>query len=136
LYLRHSIRRKNGTTHTYWRLVRSVRRGGKVVQETVAQLGELDAQGRANARLLAQQIMGGGQQRELFEAPAAADHCVTVRLDRVSVERARSFGGVWLGWTLWRALRLDEVCAELLPAGPRSDPVGADGGGVGNRAAD
>ena len=48
LYLRHSIRRKNGTTHTYWRLVRSVRRGGKVVQETVAQLGELDAQGRAS----------------------------------------------------------------------------------------
>jgi hypothetical protein len=51
LYLRHSIRRKNGTTHTYWRLVRSVRRGGKVVQETVAQLDELDAQGRASARL-------------------------------------------------------------------------------------
>jgi len=35
-----------------------VRRDGKVVQETVAQLGELDAAGRANARLLAQQITG------------------------------------------------------------------------------
>ena len=58
MYLRHSVRRKNGKQHTYWRLVRSVRRGGKVVQETVAQLGELDAAGRANARLLAQQITG------------------------------------------------------------------------------
>jgi hypothetical protein len=36
LYLRHAVRRKDGKAHTYWRLVRSVRRGGKVVQETVA----------------------------------------------------------------------------------------------------
>jgi hypothetical protein len=43
LYLRHSVRRKNGKQHTYWRLARSVR--AKVVQETVAQLGELDARG-------------------------------------------------------------------------------------------
>ena len=122
LYLRHSIRRKNGTTHTYWRLVRSVRRGGKVVQETVAQLGELDAQGRASARLLAQQIMGAGQQRELFEAAALAEHSVAVRLDQVGLERARSFGGVWLVWTLWRALRLDQVCGELLAAGREAIP--------------
>jgi hypothetical protein len=46
VYLRHSKVRKDGKTHTYWRLVRSVRRNGKVVQETVVQLGELDAQGR------------------------------------------------------------------------------------------
>jgi len=58
MYLRHSTRRKDGKTHTYWRLVRSVRRGGKVVQETVAQLGELDAQGRANARDLAFAMTG------------------------------------------------------------------------------
>ena len=53
MYLRHTTVRKNGKTHSYWRLVRSVRRGRKVVQETVAQLGELDAQGRARARSLA-----------------------------------------------------------------------------------
>jgi hypothetical protein len=40
VYLRHTTRRKDGKSHVYWRLVRSVRRGGKVVQETVAQLGE------------------------------------------------------------------------------------------------
>ena len=43
MYLRHSVVRKDGKSHVYWRLVRSVRRNGKVVQETVAQLGELDA---------------------------------------------------------------------------------------------
>ena len=46
MYLRHSTVRKGGKTHTYWRLVRSVREGRKVRQETVAYLGELDAQGR------------------------------------------------------------------------------------------
>jgi hypothetical protein len=44
--LRHSVRRKDGKVHVYWRLVRSVRRNGKVVQETVAQLGELNAKDR------------------------------------------------------------------------------------------
>jgi hypothetical protein len=67
VYLRHSTIRKNGKTHTYWRLVRSVRRGGKVRQETVAQLGELDARGRARAKGLARQITGGAEQQDLFE---------------------------------------------------------------------
>lgn len=123
MYLRHSVRRKNGKQHSYWRLVRSVRRGGKVVQETVAQLGELDAEGRANARLLAQQITGSAQQqRELFEAALPEPQRVAVRLDRVCIERARWFGGVWLGWKLWRALKLDELCAELMPEGREAVP--------------
>src|SRR2546426_8939221 len=47
MYLRHTTRRKDGKVHRYWQLVRSVRVGRKVVQQTVAHLGELDAQGRA-----------------------------------------------------------------------------------------
>jgi transposase len=117
VYLRHTVVRKGGRTHTYWRLVRSVRRGGKVVQETVAQLGELDAEGRASARLLARQLLGAGQQRELFEDPGGGEQRITVRLDQVRVERARAFGGVWLGCTVWNALKLDELCAELMPPG-------------------
>ena len=117
MYLRHSVRRKNGKQHTYWRLVRALRRGGKVVQETVAQLGELDAEGRAHARLLAQRMTGTDQQRELFEPAASEEQRIVVRLDRVCIERGRSFGGVWLGWKLWRALKLDELCAELMPEG-------------------
>jgi hypothetical protein len=116
VYLRHSTVRKAGKSHTYWRLVRSVRNGRKVRQETVAHLGELDAQGRANARALARHITGGAEQRELFE-DRPAPTTVEVRLDRVRIERARSFGDVWLGWTLWRALRLDEVCAEHMAVG-------------------
>jgi transposase len=122
VYLRHTVVRKGGRTHTYWRLVRSVRRGGKVRQETVAQLGELDRAGRARARLLAQEITGRADQRELFEQPPGGEETVAVRLKGVRVERGRAFGDVWLGWRLWRALRLDELCAELLPAGREAVP--------------
>ncbi len=51
MYLRHTTHTKNGKTLVYWRLVRSVRHGRKVVQETVAQLGEMDAEGRARCCL-------------------------------------------------------------------------------------
>jgi transposase len=117
VYLRHTTRRKNGKTHTYWRLVRSVRRGRKVIQETVAHLGELDAQGRAGAAALARGIWGDAatlSQRGLFE-DASAGAAVAVKLDQIRLERSRSFGAVWLGWTLWRALKLDELCSALMP---------------------
>lgn len=116
MYLRHSRRCKDGKSHVYWRLVRSVRRGRKVVQETVAQLGELDAEGRARAEALAQSIAGHGSdvsQGQLFDGsePSGA---VAVKLDGVRLERSRSFGAVWLGWILWRALKLDDLLGELL----------------------
>ena len=117
MYLRHSTVRKDGKTHTYWRLVRSVRRNGKVFQETVAQLGELDAEGRAKAKALARQITGRGDQRELFEPAGLEDTPVPVQLKGLRLERGRAFGDVWLGWTLWRALRLDALCDELLERG-------------------
>jgi transposase len=116
VYLRHSTVRKDGKTHTYWRLVRSVRCGSKVRQETVAQLGELDAQGRASAQALARQMTGRAEQYELFE-DRPTPTSVEVRLDRVRIERARNFGDVWLAWTLWRALGLDAVCAEQMTNG-------------------
>jgi len=117
VYLRHTTRFKDGKAHTYWRLVRTVRHGSKVVQETVAQLGELDAEGRAKAKALARSITGRSadeRQRDLFEAPVTP---VAVQLDRVRIERGRVFGAVWLGWELWRALKFDELLQDLLPAG-------------------
>ena len=38
------------------------------------------------------------------------------------MERGRTFGDVWLGWTLWRALKLDEVLARLMPEGREAVP--------------
>jgi transposase len=119
MYLRHTTRRKDGKTHVYWQLVRSVRRGRKVLQETVAHLGELDAEGRARAAKLARSITGdggGGTQGRLFAADASLD-AVPIKLGKVRLERSRSFGTVWLGWILWRSLKLDELCAGLMPEG-------------------
>ena len=122
MYLRHTTRKKDGKMHTYWQLVRSVRRGTKVVQETVAQLGELDAAGRASARQLAQRMTGRSvEQQELFE-PRVEAETVPIQLDRVRLERSRSFGEVYLGWTLWRGLELDRVVGELLPSGREQVP--------------
>jgi transposase len=116
VYLRHTTRRKDGKRHVYWQLVRSVRRGRKVVQETVAQLGELDAEGRARAEALALSIGGRASeswQGQLFDRREPTGS-VAVKLDGVRLERSRSFGAVWLGWFLWRALKLDEQCEALL----------------------
>ena len=119
VYLRHTTRRKDGKTHVYWRLVRSVRRGRKVVQETVAQLGELDGNGQARAEELARRLGGKesiNKQQRLFERqePIGA---LAIKLDAVRLERSRSIGAVWMGWWLWRALKLDELLSELLPEG-------------------
>ena len=116
MYLRHTRRRKDGKTHIYWQLVRSVRRGRRVVQQTVAQLGELDSEGRARAEALARSITGHAAeswQGQLFDH-GEPNGALAVKLDRVRLERSRSFGAVWLGWILWRALKFDEVLGECL----------------------
>ena len=121
MYLRHSTITKSGKTHTYWRLVRSVRRGSRVRQETVAHLGELDGQGRARARQLALRMSGRPEQYDLFEA-APGGEPVTVRPELVHLDRMRQFGDVWLGLRLWQALALDELCGEALACGREQVP--------------
>jgi hypothetical protein len=86
MYLRHTIRKKDGKIHRYWCLVRSVRVGRRVIQQTVAHLGELDDQGRLQARELAQHLIGNPEQAQLFD-----DGCrdVTVPVP------ARALAPVW-----------------------------------------
>jgi hypothetical protein len=96
VYLRHTTVRKNGKTHTYWRLVRSVRHGSKVRQETIAHLGELDAEGSARASALARHFLGRqARQHDLFENTTQIEPR-RVHVDRVRVGRIRAFGDVWL----------------------------------------
>ena len=118
MYLRHTRVRKNGKTHTYWLLVRSVRHGGKVRQEVVATLGKLDAKGRRRARAYADKITGRRLQPSLFEPreEAVAD-IESVQLKAVRVERTRRFGDVYLGLALWHALQLDDAFDRLIPEG-------------------
>ncbi|MBI3505665.1 MAG: IS1634 family transposase [Proteobacteria bacterium] len=116
MYLRHTTRKKNGKVHRYWRLVRSVRVGRRVIQQTIAHLGELDDQGRLEARTLARRLIGAPEQAGLFED--GSDHLtVPVRLKGIRLERSRRFGDVYLALALWRGTGLAELCERLLPSG-------------------
>ena len=116
MYLRHTTLRKNGKVHRYWRLVRSVRVGRRVIQQTVAHLGELDERGRIEARSFARQLIGVPHQVQLFDD--GSEHLVVpVRLKGVRIERSRQFGDVYLALALWRGLGLEELCEQLLPVG-------------------
>src|SRR5215468_8878847 len=115
MYLRHVIRKK-GKVHRYWCLVRSVRVGRRVIQQTVAHLGELDEQGRIEARALAHRLIGAPEQAQLFR-DGTEQLTVPVRLKGIRIERSRRFGDVYLALALWRGMGLDDVCEHLLPAG-------------------
>jgi transposase len=116
MYLRHTIRKKDGKVHRYWRLVRSVRVGRRVIQQTVAHLGELDEHGRLEARALARRLIGTPEQARLFK-DGSEDLTVPVRLKGLRIERSRRFGDVYLALALWRGTGLEELCERLLAAG-------------------
>jgi transposase len=116
MYLRHTTRKKDGKVHRYWSLVRSVRVGRRVIQQTVAHLGELDERGRVEARALAQHLIGAPERAQLFD-DGSGDLTVPVRLKGIRIERSRQFGDVYLALALWRGIGLEELCARLLPVG-------------------
>lgn len=116
MYLRYTTRKKDGKTHRYWRLVQSVRVGRRVIQQTVAQLGELDAEGRLQARMLARRLIGAPEQAALFD-DGTDQRSVSIRLKGVRVERSRQFGDVYLALALWRGVGLDDFCRQVLTPG-------------------
>jgi transposase len=118
VYLRRKTVRKNGKTHDYWLLMRSVRQGRRVRQEIAAHLGKLDAKGRRRARALADRMTGRRMHPSLFE-PRDTEHepFELIRVNDVSLDRARRFGDAFVGLTLWHDLKRDDALVELLPPG-------------------
>jgi transposase len=116
MYLRHTIRKKDGKVHRYWRLVRSVRIGRRVIQQTVAHLGELDEHGRIEARALARRLIGAPEQAPLFD-DGSGHLTVPVCLKGIRIERSRRFGDVYLALALWRGTGLSDLCERVLPTG-------------------
>ena len=96
MYLRDTTIEKDGKKHTYWRLVRSVRIGKKVRQETVAMLGELDEEGRVQARGMWQRFGGvTGEQLNFFSEVTEAP--VALKLSGLRLERGNGALGMY-GW--------------------------------------
>ncbi|MGH7078221.1 MAG: IS1634 family transposase, partial [Acetobacteraceae bacterium] len=101
--------------------MRSVRVGRRVIQQTVAQLGELDDRGRVEARALARRLIGAPEQAALFD-DGSGGLTVPVRVKGICLERARRFGDVYLALALWRGIGLEALCERLLPVGKERIP--------------
>jgi len=123
MFLKCSVRRKNGKEHRSWSVVESRRHaGGKVAQRHVLYLGEInDSQRLAWERTIAvfDEHPSALRQLSLFPAdrtpPIGGADAVQVRLDALRLEHPRQWGACWLGDHLWRALRLDEFFGARLP---------------------
>jgi len=135
MFLRQTIRRKDGKEHRYFSVVENKRViGGRVVQRHVLYLGEInDTQELAWRKSIEVFDEGAARPRTLSLFPE--DRCegllpdasiVRLKLSQVRLHRPRQWGGCWLAVTLWRELHLDRFWAERLPAsrkGTRWDQV-------------
>ena len=117
MYLRRCYRKKENKRHAYWALVESYRTARGPRQRVVAYLGEMDEAGRIGVQQAAQARVA---QSGLFEA--VEPEWVEVDLKRVRVERARQFGGVWLGYELLQRLELIPFLSEQLALGREDIP--------------
>jgi hypothetical protein len=123
MFLKCSVRRKDGKTHRSWSIVESRRYGrSKVAQRHVLYLGEInDSQRAAWERTIAvfDERENATRQLALFPEdrtpPATEAEAVQVRLDAMRLERPRQWGACWLGDHLWRTLALDDFFAARLP---------------------
>ena len=123
MFLKCSVRRKDGKEHRSWSVVESRRVAkGRVVQRHVLYLGEInDSQRAAWEKTISVFDEQRGQPvicalfPEDRTPPAAAGvAAVQVRLEAMRLERPRTWGACWLADALWRELKLDEFFAARL----------------------
>lgn len=122
MFLKCSIRRKNGKEHRSWSVVESRRYSdGKVAQRHVLYLGEInDSQRLAWEKTIEvfDECSGDHRQIALFPSdrpvPPGGTEGVQVRLDALQLERPRQWGACWLGDELWRMLELERFFAPRL----------------------
>ena len=126
MFLRAHRRSKDGKDHRYWSLVETVRTPEGPRQRRLCYLGELNdsAQGRWLKTIEVFNGQGESTQLKLFpsdvELLAEETEVARVLLEKVRLERTRQLGPCYLGWELWRRLKLDEFFQHAL------DSDGAD----------
>jgi hypothetical protein len=123
VFLRATIRKKDGKEHRYWSVVENRRlRGGRVVQRHVLYLGEINSSQELGWRKSIEVLEEGGRApRTLALFPE--DRCegllpdesiVRLCLSQLSLRRPRQWGACWLAHTLWNWLDLDAFWGERL----------------------
>jgi transposase len=123
MFLKRTLRRKDGKEHQYWSLVenRRVDGGKKVVQRHVLYLGEINSSQQAAWRKTIEIFEDGSSERRtvaLFpeeRAPELTDEkVVRIRLDQLELRRPRQWGACWLACHLYQKLGLDTFWTERL----------------------
>jgi hypothetical protein len=122
MFLRQTIRKKDGKEHRYFSVVENRRvADGRVVQRHLLYLGEInDSQERAWRKSIEVFDEGAAEPRTLSLFPE--DRCdglvpdasiIRLRLSQTRLRRPRQWGACWLALTLWRELHLDRFWARL-----------------------
>ena len=126
MYLRRYGKKVDGEEYGYWSLVESVRTARGPRQRVVASIGKLpglDKEERIGWEEIGRILTGKEQQQDsLFEKIAEAPSWAMVNINRVSVERLRSFGDIYLALLLWQRLGFAEFCKEQMSEGREAIP--------------
>jgi hypothetical protein len=125
MFLRATVRKKDGKEHTYYSVVENKRLAdGRVVQRHVLYLGEINSSQqlawRKSIEVLDEEHPQSARTIALFpedrcEAVVGEEDVVRLRLSQLRLERPRQWGGCWLALQLYRELGLDAFWAERLP---------------------
>jgi hypothetical protein len=128
LFLRATIRKKDGKEHRYWSLGENKRvSGGRVVQRHVLYLGEINSSQELAWRKSIE-VFEDGVDRPRTLALFPEDQCegmlpdasvVRLKLSQVQLSRPRQWGACWLAVKLWEELQLDRFWADRLPPSRR-----------------
>jgi transposase len=123
MFLRPTIRKKDGKEHRYWSLVENKRvSGGRVVQRHVLYLGEINSSQELAWRKSIE-VLEEGATRPRTLALFPEDRCegllpdqqiVRLKLSQLRLHRPRQWGACWLALKLWEELHLDRFWAERL----------------------
>lgn len=126
MYLRRHGKNVDGEEYGYWSLVESIRTARGPRQRIVATIGKLpglDKEERIGweeiSRILTGQPRHQDSLLEKYEEPPS---WATVDINRVSVERLRSFGDIYLALLLWQQLGFTAFCQEHMPEGRETIP--------------
>jgi hypothetical protein len=123
MFLRSTIRRKDGKEHRYWSLVENRRvSGGRVQQRHVLYLGEINSSQELAWRKSIEVLEDGGVEprtlalfpEDRCEGVLPDDSIVRLRLSQLRLCRPRQWGACWLTLKLWEQLQLDRFWAERL----------------------
>jgi transposase len=126
MYLRRYGKKVDGEEYEYWSLVESVRTARGPRQRVVATIGKLpglDKEERIGWEEISRILTGKPRQQDgLFEKTEEPPSWATVDINRISVERLRNFGDIYLALHLWHKLGFADFCNEQMPEGREAIP--------------